>query len=206
MTLTNIVLIAIGVIAILGAAGAFAIAYRRSQKVEAPDPTSGVSAETRAADRSMAGVRVAPIAVAEPEPEVVQKPTQPTVQQQAAKPAAPVLPSVAPAAPSAADVARVSAAKITWRGLLQAHLQRFQKYPRSAQRRNIEGTVWLRFRMGRDGKVLGYSIERTSEHDVLDEAALAMLERAQPLPPLPDDVPGQSIELIIPANFNIDDR
>jgi protein TonB len=64
----------------------------------------------------------------------------------------------------------------------------------------------LRFRMDRNGKVLSYSIERTSEHEVLDEAALAMIERAQPLPPLPDDVPGESIELIIPANFNITDR
>ena len=60
--------------------------------------------------------------------------------------------------------------------------------------------------MDREGKVLSYSIDRTSEHEVLDEAALAMLERAQPLPPLPDDVPGDSIELIIPANFNIPDR
>ncbi len=73
---------------------------------------------------------------------------------------------------------------------MQAHLQKFQKYPRSAQRRNVEGTAWIRFRMDREGKVLSYSIERSSEHEVLDEAALAMIERAQPLPPLPDDVPG----------------
>ena len=142
----------------------------------------------------------------EPEPEVVQKPTQQAVQQQAAKPAAPVQPSATPAAPSAAEVARVNAAKVTWRGILEAHLQKFQKYPRSAQRRNIEGTVWLRFRMDRAGKVLSYAVERTSEHDVLDEATLAMIERAQPLPPLPADVPGESIELISPANFNITDR
>ncbi len=141
----------------------------------------------------------------EPEPAVVQKPTQPVVQQ-AAKAAAPVQPSAAPAAPSAADVARVSAAKATWRGILEAHLQKFHKYPRSAQRRNIEGTVLLRFRMTRDGEVLSYSVERSSEHDVLDEAALTMIERAQPLPPLPDDVPGESIEIIIPANFNMPDR
>jgi protein TonB len=142
----------------------------------------------------------------EPEPEVVQKPTQQTVQQQAAKAAAPVQPSAAPAAPSAADVARIANAKATWEGLLQAHLQKFQKYPRSAQRRNVEGTAWIRFRMDRDGKVLSYSLDRTSEHDVLDEAALAMLERAQPLPALPDDVPGSSIEITVPTNFNIPDR
>ena len=142
----------------------------------------------------------------DPEPEVVQKPTQQTVQQQAAKAAAPVQPSTAPAAPSAADVARVSAAKVTWQGILEAHLRKFQKYPRSALRRNVEGTALIRFRMDREGKVLSYSIERTSEHDVLDEAALAMIERAQPLPPLPDEVPGDSIELIVPANFNLTDR
>jgi protein TonB len=142
----------------------------------------------------------------EAEPEVVQKPTQQTVQQQAAKAAAPVQPSTAPAAPSAADVARVSAAKVTWQGILEAHLRKFQKYPRSALRRNVEGTALIRFRMDRDGKVLSYTIERTSEHEVLDEAALAMIERAQPLPPLPDEVPGDSIELIVPANFNLTDR
>lgn len=140
------------------------------------------------------------------EPAVVQQPTQSAVQQQAAKPAAPVQPSNAPAAPSAADVARATDAKASWRGILEAHLQTFQKYPRSAQRRNIAGTAWLRFRMDRNGKVLSYAIERTSEHDVLDEAALAMIERAQPLPPLPADVPGDSIEIIIPANFNITNR
>ena len=120
--------------------------------------------------------------------------------------AAPVQPSAAPAAPSAAEVARVSAAKVTWRGILEAHLQKFQKYPRSAQRRNVEGTTWIRFRLDRAGTVLSYAVERTSEHEVLDEAALAMIERAQPLPPLPDDVPGDAIELISPANFNIADR
>jgi periplasmic protein TonB len=140
------------------------------------------------------------------EPEVVQKPTQQTVQQQAAKAAAPVQPSVTPAAPAAADVARVANAKATWEGLLQAHLQKFQKYPRSAQRRNVEGTAWIRFRMDREGNVLSYSIDRTSEHEVLDEAALSMLERAQPLPALPDDVPGSSIEITVPTNFNIPDR
>jgi protein TonB len=142
----------------------------------------------------------------EPEPEVVQKPTQQTVQQQAAKAAAPVQPSATPAAPSAADIARVANAKATWEGLLQAHLQKFQKYPRSAQRRNVEGTAWIRFRMDREGKVLSYSIDRTSEHEVLDEAALSMLDRAQPLPALPDDVPGSSIEITVPTNFNIPDR
>jgi cytochrome b6-f complex iron-sulfur subunit len=56
MTLTTIALISVAVVAILGAAGAFAVAYRRSQIVEKPDPLAGVSPETRAADRSTTSV------------------------------------------------------------------------------------------------------------------------------------------------------
>ena len=65
MTFANWVLVGVAVFAILGAIGAFTIAFRRT-RAERPDPTAGVSAETRRADRSMAGVRVdAPSADAE---------------------------------------------------------------------------------------------------------------------------------------------
>lgn len=74
MTVANLALIAVAAIAILGAAGAFAIAFRRSQQQEKQDPTAGVSAETRAADKSMAGVRVEPIAVSVPDSEPEDSP------------------------------------------------------------------------------------------------------------------------------------
>jgi cytochrome b6-f complex iron-sulfur subunit len=73
MTLTNAVLIAVAVVAILGAAGAFAVAYRRSQTVEKPDPLAGVSAETKAAD-SRTTVAVPPRPEPEPEAEVEETP------------------------------------------------------------------------------------------------------------------------------------
>jgi cytochrome b6-f complex iron-sulfur subunit len=60
MTLTNAALFAVAVVAILGAAGAFAVAYRRSQTTEKPDPLAGVSSETRAADRSGTAVLIPP--------------------------------------------------------------------------------------------------------------------------------------------------
>lgn len=67
MTFTNWILVGVGFFAIVGAIGAFTIAFRRS-RTERPDPTAGVSPETRRADASMRGVRVEPLAVAEPEP------------------------------------------------------------------------------------------------------------------------------------------
>ena len=81
MTLTNAALIAVAVVAILGAVGAFAVAYRRSQTTEKPDPLAGVSEETRTADRSTRAVAIpAPLVVSdetedvgEPEPEPVEE-------------------------------------------------------------------------------------------------------------------------------------
>jgi cytochrome b6-f complex iron-sulfur subunit len=66
MTFANWILVAVAVFAILGAVGAFTIAFRRT-RAERPDPTAGVSPETRRADKSLTGVRVEPIATLEPE-------------------------------------------------------------------------------------------------------------------------------------------
>ncbi len=76
MSATNLALIAVAAIAVLGAAGAFAVAFRRSEHTEVKDPTAGVSAETRAADRSMVGVRVEPVAPAETVVEPVEAATE----------------------------------------------------------------------------------------------------------------------------------
>lgn len=62
MSAQNLVLIGVAVAAIIGAIGAFTIAFKRSQPE--PDPLAGLSKETRKADRSMEGVRVEPIATA----------------------------------------------------------------------------------------------------------------------------------------------
>lgn len=88
MNLTTIALIAVAVVAILGAAGAFAVAYRRSQTVEKPDPFIGVSRETRAADRQFTPIVVdipadpedVEDAVEEAEPEDVKEEAESVVQ------------------------------------------------------------------------------------------------------------------------------
>lgn len=77
MSGTNLALIGVAVVAIFGAIGAFAVAFRRSQggARKQTDPTSGVSTETRSADRSMEGVSVSPVVIeeSEPEPELTEE-------------------------------------------------------------------------------------------------------------------------------------
>ena len=55
----------------------------------------------------------------------------------------------------------------------------------------------------RQGNVLGHRVQESSGFGSLDKATTDMLERAQPLPPVPDDVPGERLELIVPVQFFI---
>lgn len=73
MTATNLILIGVAAVAILGAVGAFAVAFRRTRTE--PDWESGVEADARAADRSMEGVRVEPIPG--PAPAGTEEPAEP---------------------------------------------------------------------------------------------------------------------------------
>ena len=66
-----------------------------------------------------------------------------------------------------------------------AHLRRFQHYPERARQQGVEGTVWLRARVSRQGEVLRSEIERSSGHAQLDAAATRLIAQASPLPPPP---------------------
>jgi periplasmic protein TonB len=136
----------------------------------------------------------------DPEPVVADKPRPQPTQRQAA-PAAPVAPAATPSAPSAADIARSTAAKANWQGTLLAHLEQHKKYPRLARKRREEGTAYLRFRMDRGGQVLSFALERSAGYEALDEEVLEMIERAQPLPALPPEVPEPELEIVVPVQF-----
>ena len=81
MSFTDMVLIGVALFAILGAVGAFTIAYRQSEKDKTVDPTSGINTETLQADRSMDGVQVEPLPEPEDEPvEEIVVEIEPVVQ------------------------------------------------------------------------------------------------------------------------------
>jgi periplasmic protein TonB len=88
-----------------------------------------------------------------------------------------------------------------WKARLQAHLDSKKRYPPSAQRLRQEGVVHVRFTMDRAGRVLSSRIESSSGRPLLDREALAMLQRAQPLPAPPPEIAGATIELTTPVEF-----
>jgi protein TonB len=143
-------------------------------------------------------------------PQAIKLPAKshPVVQRAAATPteAPPTeATTTAPTTTAAATANRATtlAATISWQGRLQAHLARFKQYPADAKMSHHEGTPVVRFTMTRAGKVLSYRMENSSGHVSLDREALALIERAQPLPPLPDEVPSSVIELVLPLRFQL---
>lgn len=92
-------------------------------------------------------------------------------------------------------------ASADYRAALVAWLERHKNYPQRARMRRQEGTVLLRFTLNRQGRVLAHRIERGSGHTVLDTEVTAMIERAQPLPPIPADISRNSLEFVVPIQF-----
>lgn len=133
-----------------------------------------------------------------PEKKVERKPPRPKVS---APQAAPETARTAAAPMPGASVDPPSATLPTWKGLLLRHLERHKRYPTESQRARHEGVTYVRFTMSRDGRVVAARIERASGHAALDNEGLDLLQRAQPLPPLPQDQPGESLEIVVPIQF-----
>ncbi|MEK9713748.1 MAG: energy transducer TonB [Thalassolituus sp.] len=84
-------------------------------------------------------------------------------------------------------------------------LARHRTYPPIAKKSKQEGTVLLAFTVNRHGDISESSIKKSSGYPLLDEAAIRMLEKASPLPPVPDDFyPSRNhLPLVMPIEFSL---
>lgn len=130
-------------------------------------------------------------------PRPVERPPEPQEPERRSPPVQ-AAPAVAPPAPSPPASAGPPP---SFQSQLLAHLQRHKRYPQAARLRRQQGVAQLRFTMDRDGKVIWYRLERGSGSELLDEEVTAMIERAQPLPRIPDDVPDKQLEFLVPVQF-----
>ena len=100
----------------------------------------------------------------------------------------------------------MSGAEADYAARVLAWLERHKEYPRRARTRREEGIVMLYFVIDRQGRMLESRVEESSGRALLDRAALDMLQRATPLPALPEDMPQARVEMLVPVQFFITDR
>lgn len=139
----------------------------------------------------------APEAVAEKQP-----------QQEAAEAMTTAPPRVEaePAASSApakgASPAAVARAQASWQTALMRQLNRHKRVPRGARRRRGQWQTVVAFTIDRDGEVVASRITKSSGVRILDEEALALLQRVK-FPPPPDLLPGLTFEYSLPIKFGV---
>jgi protein TonB len=84
-----------------------------------------------------------------------------------------------------------------------AHINRFKQYPREARKAHIEGVTQVHFIMDREGKLLSSEIYKSSGRPALDREALATVQRAQPLPAIPNSFPTPTLDAIVSVEFTL---
>jgi protein TonB len=90
-----------------------------------------------------------------------------------------------------------------WESLLVAHIERFKRYPLEAREHGEQGIVRVAFLIDRDGWVRSSRIVRSSGSSDLDQEALAMLTRAQPMPRPPERISTRELSFQVPIKFTI---
>lgn len=172
------------------------------QKVEKSELPKDDPIESENPDRV-----VSPDAAKTPEeqkPEVSQQQTNPSAESVASEATAPPTSQVAKEAPvSAAPVHGVGATaqriKATWQKRLVAHLDRHKRYPAGSSHREVTATI--SFTLDRTGHIVATSVARGSGDPAFDAAALAMLQRSDPVPPPPPLVADEGLTFSVPVVF-----
>jgi protein TonB len=86
---------------------------------------------------------------------------------------------------------------------LQAWIARQERYPAEARAQHREGKGIVAFTIARDGKVTRVWIDQSTGSSVLDQASIATIRDASPVPPLPHDIAGNSVDFFLPVNYTL---
>lgn len=155
-----------------------------------------------------------PVVVARPKIEPKPEPTpvkpkpvrerekKPIKERLAEKSTAAKADRIAPDAPSSAsNASAAAAARASYNSIVVSHLQRFKRYPSGAEARGESGRASVAFTVSRNGRVTGTRLVKSSGFASLDQEAIAWIQRAQPLPPFPDEMREATLMLTAPLSW-----
>jgi protein TonB len=129
--------------------------------------------------------------------EVTVAPEVPKLQEE------PPPPAEQPPAPAttAAQTARARASVAAWQSEISKILEHNKRYPKGALARRSLGVAQVAFSIDREGHVISSRIVTSSGSAALDEEALALVQRVQPFPAPPPEVPGDEIKFVVPVRY-----
>jgi protein TonB len=86
-----------------------------------------------------------------------------------------------------------------YRGKLFTHISSKKLNPRSRD----AGVAVVRFTVGPGGELVSREIATSSGSKILDDAAIASIDRAAPFPPMPSDVKNEPMVVSVPFRFTV---
>jgi protein TonB len=90
-------------------------------------------------------------------------------------------------------------AHLAYLGKLRSHLERNKVNPRTT----FKGTAVVHFSVNGAGEITSRRITKSSGSKVLDDAALAAVDRSSPFPEIPDALKRDKIEVSVPFRFTV---
>ena len=109
--------------------------------------------------------------------------------------------SVAPALGTAESARRE---RVTWQKELAAHFNKYKRYPTDRIMQRAE--VVVSFILDRVGHVLSTRVVKGSGDPSFDEAAIAMLQRSDPVPAPPPLVADEGLTFTLPVIFHVKEQ
>ena len=125
----------------------------------------------------------------------VDAPTQ--VLTAASSPAIVIVPSISSTAALDADGLR------RYRFALAREMRRAWAYPPQALTQKLEGTTEIRIELLAGGRFAAARIEKSSGHQVLDEAALIIISNAAAAATVPSSLLSEAISIVQPVAFSV---
>lgn len=162
------------------------------KEVVAPNEVEEIEPELSEIVSATNSEHVDPLVVEEPKPIEEDQPVAVPVQEQAPQ-IATLIEKSSGAAQEGGDSTKLRA----YYGTLRKLLGRKKINPRS----RLAGTVLVKFTVGRSGEVLSREVTKSSGSKLLDDAAIASVERAAPFPPMPEGIGQKPIEVQVPFKF-----
>ncbi len=89
-----------------------------------------------------------------------------------------------------------------WQKEINKILEKNKRYPSQVRAQRQRMVTRVAFNMDRQGKVTSARIMASSGSSAFDQAALELIQRAQPYPPPPAVLPGAEIPVIVPVWFD----
>jgi protein TonB len=139
-----------------------------------------------------------------PPPKSVEKPRKKPKQKRASLASAPSRAeqkAERAAGPAPGASSHNPSALPNWKSALVAQLERHKRYPSDGN--GASGVSQLAFSVDRHGGVHNARVVQSSGSSALDQATLALIARAQPLPRPPPEIQGAQIAVVVPIRYRM---